>query len=532
MKNKSKWLALLTTLLCLLPLVAGGLSGGDKVYASDSVNVTLHKKKMDEFPANSIENTGKEMTEFDRYEGLPGVTFTAWEISKDFYAALNAKLTGNESDDDYKKAVKQVMEDFVLNKSTATKISGDKTTDGNGDAVFSDLSSRNEDGTYKVYYFEEHVTPGIEAGSYKLILMLPLKDENGTENTDVHLYPKNKVDSDVPEKEVVDDDGNTLQPNADGVYDFEVGQKIHYKASFTIPNQIGDILPTGVPRYSKLDFADAVDQKYVKFESLDDIEIEGVVIDQTEFLSHAIYTPVNQTDPFDKNAGFTISMKLNGTAGATAANYLNDYAGKKITFNYTVSFTEKTAIDLGINNKFTVTMNHDGGQDTSKSNEPIDPIITGGKKFIKHEENNSGDGLKGAEFVVLKEVNGEEFYLTAAAESMTWTKVETDEDYADATKYTSGDKGIFEVTGLEYGDYKLRETKAPNGYVKLSNDQTTAFTVNKGSYTSMAAIDIANTAKGGVLPSTGGKGILAFIVIGLSLMVAAIIRYRRVQIKV
>ena len=61
MKNKKKWVALLTTLLCLIPLLAGVLGGGDSAYAADSVDVTIHKKKMDEFPNSSIENTGEEM---------------------------------------------------------------------------------------------------------------------------------------------------------------------------------------------------------------------------------------------------------------------------------------------------------------------------------------------------------------------------------------------------------------------------------------------------------------------------------------
>ncbi|MEQ7207731.1 pilin N-terminal domain-containing protein [Enterococcus avium] len=101
MKNKKKWVALLTTLLCLIPLLAGVLGGGDSAYAADSVDVTIHKKKMDEFPNSSIENTGEEMNEFNRYEGLPGITFTAWDISEDFYAELRSRLTGNETDAEY-----------------------------------------------------------------------------------------------------------------------------------------------------------------------------------------------------------------------------------------------------------------------------------------------------------------------------------------------------------------------------------------------------------------------------------------------
>ncbi|MDT2753568.1 SpaH/EbpB family LPXTG-anchored major pilin [Enterococcus pseudoavium] len=527
MKNKSKWIALLTTLLCLIPLLAGVLGGGESAHAADSVNVTLHKKKMDQFPSSSIENTGKEMSEFDRFEGLSGVTFTAWDISTDFYAALNAVLTGNETDAEYNAKAKQVMESFTLNTATATRVPGDQTTDANGNASFANLTAKNADGTYKVYYFEEHATPGVEIGSYKLILMLPLKD-NGSEITNIHLYPKNKVEGDNPVKELVDEDGNPLQPRPSGAYDFEIGQQIHYRASFVIPSQIGDILSNGSPRYGKLEFADAVDQTGVKFEGIDQITMNGTAINQATFLSNATYTSVNTAAPFTGYAGFNIAMNLSGAAGAATANYLSDFAGQTIQIYYTVSFTEDTPVDLDINNEFSVTMNHDGGSDEVKKNDPVvPPVITGGKKFFKYEDGTTKQALAGAEFVVIKKVGGTDYYLKAEAESMTWTAVAANEDYANATKYTSGADGKFEVTGLEYGTYYLRETRAPDGFAKLTNDVT--FTVASGSYNNAADLEIENVSKGGTLPSTGGMGILAFIVIGLGLMTAAIVRYRRVQ---
>jgi len=175
-------------------------------------------------------------------------------------------------------------------------------------------------------------------------------------------------------------------------------------------------------------------------------------------------------------------------------------------------------------------MNHDGGQDDTKVNPPIDPITTGGKKFFKYEAGSSKAPLGGAEFVVIKRVNGVDYYLTAGATSMTWTAVVANEDFATATKYVSGADGKFEVTGLEYGTYYLRETKAPSGFSKLTSD--VQFEVEKGSYEGAADQEIENITKGGTLPSTGGMGIIAFIVIGLGLMAAAIVRYRRVQFEV
>ncbi|MBU5362278.1 SpaH/EbpB family LPXTG-anchored major pilin [Enterococcus raffinosus] len=528
MKNKKKWIALLTTLLCMIPLLAGVLGGGERAYAADSVNVTLHKKKMDEFPNSSIENTGELMPGFDRYEGLPGITFTAWDISTDFYAALNATLTGNETDAEYNTKAKAVMDAFVLNKTTATQVPGDQTTDANGEANFANLPTKNADGTYKVYYFEEHASQGVEIGSYKLILMLPLKGSNGQDLQNIHLYPKNKVEGEDPEKELVDDNGDPLPPRPAGAYDFEVGQQIHYRASFVIPSQIGDLV-NGAPRYTKLEFKDAVDQTGVKFEGIDQIVIGGTAVTPATFLANATDDYYNTAAPFTGYAGFNIAMNLTGAAGPATAQYLSQYAGQRIEFYYTVSFTDETPVDLDINNEFTVTMNHDGGQDDVKTNDPIDPIITGGKKFFKHEDGET-KGLAGAEFVVIREVNGVEQYLTVGTDSKTWTPVGPNEDYANATKFISDADGRFEVTGLAYGDYMLREIKAPNGFQKLTDDVD--FEIDKDSYNNATALPIANSSKGGTLPSTGGMGIIAFIVIGLGLMAAAIVRYRRVRFEV
>ncbi|WP_427813620.1 SpaH/EbpB family LPXTG-anchored major pilin [Enterococcus sp. 22-H-5-01] len=532
MKNKRKWVAIVTTMLCMVPLLAGVLGSGTSAQAAskNTVDVTLHKKKMDEFPSNSVENTGKEMTEFDRYEGLEGITFTAWDISKDFYAALNAVLTGKETDAEYAAKTKQVMENFTLDKQTATQVPGDQTTDADGKATFNNLPAKNSDGTYKVYYFEEHASPGVEIGSYKLILMLPLKND-GKENTDIHLYPKNKVEAENPEKELVDEEGKPLPSRPAGSYDFEVGAKIHYRAAFTMPSQIGDILSNGDPRYSKLDLKDAVDTEGVKFEEIERIVVNGVAIDKNIFLSHATTTYTNLTAPFSGLAGFNISMNLTGANAVTTANYLADFAGKKVEIFYAVSFTESTPVDKDINNEFSVTINHDGGKDEEKKNDPVvPPIITGGKKFYKHEDNEDKDALAGAEFVVIKKINSVDHYLKVENNANSWIAVGANETYADAKKFISDQDGRFSVTGLDYGTYYLREIKAPNGFQLLTND--ISFTVSKGSYADDQKLDVVNTPKGGLLPGTGGMGIAAFIVIGLGLMATAMIRYRRVRFEV
>ena len=81
--------------------------------------------------------------------------------------------------------------------------------------------------------------------------------------------------------------------------------------------------------------------------------------------------------------------------------------------------------------------------------------------------------------------------------------------------------------GLKYGTYKLVETKAPDGF-KLGGPVT--FIVDKDTYSEATSLQkVANVSRGGFLPSTGGAGIIAFLVIGLSLMGIAVVRYRKTQ---
>ena len=242
MKHKVKWTGLLTAIICLVPLLTGvfGLSENAKA-AGETVSVTLHKKKMDEFPNTAIANTGKEMNEFDHYQGLQGVTFTAWDVTEDFYSKLG--LTGSETDAVAKTKTEALMQTFVLDKGNATNVVSD-VTDANGNVTFPTLEKRTAGGIYKVYYFEETLPAGYTTYSNPIILVLPAMD-GANELSTIHLYPKNKIDDkEKPEKILVDEAGKALEgvPAGETFYAFEVGKRINYKASFTFPSQIGEIL--------------------------------------------------------------------------------------------------------------------------------------------------------------------------------------------------------------------------------------------------------------------------------------------------
>ena len=115
----------------------------------------------------------------------------------------------------------------------------------------------------------------------------------------------------------------------------------------------------------------------------------------------------------------------------------------------------------------------------------------------------------------------------------------------DAIILVSDDQGRFEITGLEYGKYKLEEKSAPAGYAKLNGEID--FTVAKGSYVGPANGDTATHIqydkengsddnkgqqienKKVTIPQTGGIGSLIFVVAGLAIMAGAYAAYRKSQ---
>ncbi len=94
----------ISALLLIVPILASWFSGAD-VYAADtSAQVIIHKKKMTDLPDPLIQNTGKEMSEFDHYQGLGDVTFSVYDVTTEFYNHRN----NGESVDDAKQAVQSL----------------------------------------------------------------------------------------------------------------------------------------------------------------------------------------------------------------------------------------------------------------------------------------------------------------------------------------------------------------------------------------------------------------------------------------
>ncbi|OXZ28897.1 cell wall anchor protein [Finegoldia magna] len=260
--------------------------------------------------------------------------------------------------------------------------------------------------------------------------------------------------------------------------------------------------------------------------------------------------------------------------------------------NQTAHFTK------GENGEILITNNKDNNPKPLNPTEP--KVVLGGKKFVKTDEN--GKRLAGAEFFVKKTVTEEgkqvDKYLVATkkdeqevkdakaaldkaveeynaltaeqqegqegktkkaaidtaqdaynkafiknATAYTWVNAPKEGEADNRVVLTSDGQGRFEITGLEYGEYKLEEKTAPKGFAKLNGD--IGFTVAKGSYDGDAAKEFKyeeTLAKDQTqtygqqvinkkvsIPQTGGIGTIIFTAIGLAIMASAVIAIKKRQ---
>lgn len=152
-------------------------------------------------------------------------------------------------------------------------------------------------------------------------------------------------------------------------------------------------------------------------------------------------------------------------------------------------------------------------------------------KYTKGAGENETVALPGAEFVLYKKSGVTKSYLTANGNKLTgWTTEEN-----SATKFTSNNNGNISISGLDAGEYYLKETKAPDGYNKLTDDIKVVLTeeYNESTNVGTASFAYSNVTKedkvevennaGTTLPSTGGMGTTVFYVVGGGLMAVAVV---------
>lgn len=522
MKHKSKLFGLLAIITMLVPLFVGGISGGAEEGAppaiSDTepstINMVLHKKEFDSMP-KLTENTG-ELMEFNG-KGLNGAGFTAYNITNFVYgliendevadaAAAITKAQEVAAEIENGSSIKIGEETYESLTDMGSEVGDEVITakvDGeDGIAKFDSLTYKTGD-KHSVYMFIETTIPdNVSTHAAPLIVSLPLTNKDGKYLTTAHLYPKDVTFTDGKDLKT---DGLQVVKNegankAEHIYGTEVGKEHDFTFKFTIPAKIKDNIS-----YGFTDTPSAGLELVVPAAGIN----SAVTITPTTgnaLVPGTHYEIVKNTD-----GGFTVDFKV----GEAAVQAL---AGQTFTASYKMVVTDAAAEYQEFGNKITVEV----GNQTYPYEAP--KLIYGGYKFIKEDQNTKAK-LAGAKFVITKRG-------AAADNALKFTKSGTKYvlDATGSTELVTDENGEINVEGLEYGNYDLHETVAPTDYIKL--DAPVQFTIAPDTAEGATLIPskTVDNVKKGLLPSTGGTGIIAFLAVGAALMAGAFIWYRKSKV--
>lgn len=282
--------------------------------------------------------------------------------------------------------------------------------------------------------------------------------------------------------------------------------------SFTITGKVPD--PTGYKKY-----------EYVLKDTLPD----GLTIDQNSIKAYI--------GGADKTANITKTVDgQNMTVTLNILDLIKDNNAKvgdeiKVTYNTTVN-KEFALGNNGVENKAHVEFPNDPKNVDSKDKSPEEKVkVYSGKiKVIKHAKKVTTNRLEGAEFV-LKNSDGKFYKLDTTNDVY---KVSWVDDIKDATVSKSNKNGELEFTGIKAGTYKLKETKAPEGYNLLTEEKEVVLKDEAKNTTDViemeATSEIANSS-GVELPKVGGAGTKLFAVVGGAVILYAALSLVRRKIK-
>lgn len=303
-----------------------------------------------------------------------------------------------------------------------------KTTDSSMAAgATSATINVSEDGYYVIE--EKSLTPNADGdGSYTAYILGVYDASNGAEV---------KVKADIPsfEKKIKDNnDSEGVESEWQDSADYDIGDAVPYKLEAKLPSNYD-----AYDSY-KLIFHDTLG------EGLSYNNDAVLYIDDEKFTITA-----KTTDTCGENCLEFVIDDLKLKKGDVNGKPIEANAGEKIRIEFTAELTEDAVIGNPGNwndaqLEYSNNPNVGAGGTTSKT--PVDSVVAFTyKTVIDKIDGTTGLPLPGAEFTLQKKYKGE-----------------TTDTWKDVTGVVAGSGTTFTFTGLDDGEYRLIETKAPTNF--------------------------------------------------------------------
>ena len=349
---------------------------------------------------------------------------------------------------------------------------------------------------------ESHTFTGLEAGYYLVTSTLGTKAAVNT--TPGAQNPTIKEKNGVPSNEKkVEEDSEAGKTDAYGyVNDADIGQTVNFQSTI---------------------IAQAGAQNYVFHDTMSNGltfgRVTGITLnDQT--VAEGSYTVKKTTEDGkdDETCTFEVAFKQ------TFCNTLEP--NDQIVISYSATLNASAVVgDAGNSNESKLTYGENGKFSTTPSKTTT---YTWAFDVLKIGDSDQNKPLENAQFVVLNHDASKVAKFTAEGKFDGWVNLpnfNNNEKWADTSVLTTNKQGNIHVKGLDSGNYKLREVKAPDGYNMLKEDKNVAIVKtmaeNKLTLSCTPVTVEVNNQSGTLLPSTGGMGTTIFYVLGGILAVGA-----------
>ena len=436
-----------------------------------------------------------------------GKTYNVYKVFDATYEGTNVAYTYDGSNADFLTALQGSTSPFtvtantggsynVVRKATATDDAIINFIKGQESNLGSAVATKTGDGGAQT-------VTGLAYGYYYITTTTGSNVTIDSALKDVTVIDKNEV---IPVPEKTESTGTYTNATSATA---KVGDTVNYKVTGKIERYNGTTLVTS------LNFTDTMTS------GLTPCAATGITIKVTE-PGASQRTLVSGTDYTASVNGQVITITIPTATVSSNVPTFNFKAGTDYEITYSATVNENSIVPGTDSNTVNLKYNNDqnvGSDSTTIENYQI--------TLTKQDATDNTKKLKGAEFDLYDALTGGNqipvVLVTSANDPAGYGTEESTVNNVyrvaksgeTGVKMVTGKTGIIEVKGLNNGSYFFEETKAPNGYNKLTA-RTAATTVTDAN----ATIQVDNNA-GVELPSTGGIGTTLFYVFGAILVISA-----------